>query len=80
VAGEVHGGRGCTPMRRWGCRLIGDGGINDFCSGSTMHDSGNGYIRGYPLSAGNGYGYDFLSVTGKRYGFRYVVKVTDMDI
>jgi hypothetical protein len=31
------------------------------------------------ISAGNGYEYDFLSVTGNKYGFGYVVKV-NMDI
>jgi hypothetical protein len=67
-------------MQRWGHRLTGDDGINGFCSGSTVHDLGNGYICGYPLPTGNEYGYDFLSVTGNGYGFRYVVKVTYMDI
>jgi hypothetical protein len=30
--------------------------------------------------SGNGYEYDFLSVTGNVHGFKYIVKVTDMDI
>jgi hypothetical protein len=30
--------------------------------------------------SGNGYGYDFLSVTGNVHGFRYIVKVTDMNM
>jgi hypothetical protein len=45
-----------------------------------VHDSGNGYICGYPLSVGNGYVYDFLSVTDNGYIFRYIIKVTDMNI
>jgi hypothetical protein len=59
---------GCTPPRRWGHELTGDNISNGFCSGSIVHDSDNGYICGYPLPTSNGY------------GFRYVIKVTDIDI
>jgi hypothetical protein len=38
------------------------------------------YIHGYPLPMGNGYVYGLVPVTGNRYGFRYIIKVTDTSI
>jgi hypothetical protein len=41
---------------------------------------GNGYIREYPVPAGNRYGYGFLPVAGNEHRFRYVTYLAGMDI
>jgi hypothetical protein len=40
----------------------------------------SGYIRGYLLFTGNGYGYSFIPVVDNRYGFRYGMKVMGMGV